>query len=463
MGIAKLLKELKPITEQVHLSKFSGQTCGVDISCWLHRGANSCALQLISGEPTAKYLDFALKCIQILQYHNITPIIVFDGAQLPMKANEEQRRNTRRKANQKKALQCAATGQTDLASKYAKGAITITSDMVTEAIKQCVERNIQYICAPYEADAQLAFLFRNEHIDFVITEDSDLLLYGVKKALYKFNPCTKTGDYVNMDKINDLSALNNSNDLCKLLNKYSNVYKQLLIHIGVLSGCDYVKNLKGIGIKTSIKYCSENRNIDHIVDELLSIKFSIAPNDYKEQFKQAVWTFHHQRVYNINTKKLTYLNPLTPQVKIYSERKLNGLHFLGSNIEDHIAESIADGRVDARSFKPRDFGVSIDSYVEMKESSDTENECVSKSLIPNNKTPIEQLKALGITTAELKFAVESNNIVLAEQRKVVHFTISQMWKQRSNWMTVMENVETDDKMILLIGNIAKCSKYLSSQ
>lgn len=36
--------------------------------------------------------------------------------------------------------------------------------------------------APYEADAELAFLLKQGHADFVISEDSDLLAYGCKKV-----------------------------------------------------------------------------------------------------------------------------------------------------------------------------------------------------------------------------------------------------------------------------------------
>ena len=35
---------------------------------------------------------------------------------------------------------------------------------------------------PYEADAELAFLLKQAHADFVISEDSDLLAYGCKKV-----------------------------------------------------------------------------------------------------------------------------------------------------------------------------------------------------------------------------------------------------------------------------------------
>eukprot|EP01083_Nonionella_stella_P301450 1034237_1 len=100
MGIDKLLQELKPITKPVKLQELRGQTCGVDASCWLHRASYSCALCLVSGKNTTKYLQFTLNSINLLKSFNITPIMVFDGAHLPMKANENHRRNVvRERAN----------------------------------------------------------------------------------------------------------------------------------------------------------------------------------------------------------------------------------------------------------------------------------------------------------------------------------------------------------------------------
>lgn len=45
----------------------------------------------------------------------------------------------------------------------------------------CIEKDIQYIVAPFEADAELAYLSTSGHVDAVLTEDSDLLAYGCKK------------------------------------------------------------------------------------------------------------------------------------------------------------------------------------------------------------------------------------------------------------------------------------------
>ena len=47
--------------------------------------------------------------------------------------------------------------------------------------------NITFYVAPYEADAQLAFLSRHKLVDVVISDDSDCVLYGVKTVLFKLN------------------------------------------------------------------------------------------------------------------------------------------------------------------------------------------------------------------------------------------------------------------------------------
>jgi exonuclease 1 len=42
--------------------------------------------------------------------------------------------------------------------------------------------NVECIVAPYEADAQLAFLSMTDYVYAVITEDSDLLAFGAKRV-----------------------------------------------------------------------------------------------------------------------------------------------------------------------------------------------------------------------------------------------------------------------------------------
>ena len=93
--------------------------------------------------------------------------------------------------------------------------------------------------APYEADAQLAWLYKNEKVDFVISEDSDLLAFGVKRVFFKMDNMG-IGQEVNMDRLHEVAQFKGFTD------------EMLLIAV-ILSGCDYLASIPGIGLKKSVK------------------------------------------------------------------------------------------------------------------------------------------------------------------------------------------------------------------
>lgn len=51
-----------------------------------------------------------------------------------------------------------------------------------------IAEGVSYVVAPYEADAQLAYLEKLGLIHGIITEDSDLLVFGCQKVLFKLDP-----------------------------------------------------------------------------------------------------------------------------------------------------------------------------------------------------------------------------------------------------------------------------------
>lgn len=65
---------------------------------------------------------------------------------------------------------------------------------------------MQCIVAPYEADAQLAYLSKEGIIDTVITEDSDLLVFGSRRVLFKMDEC----GHGKLIEIKDLGKANKS-------------------------------------------------------------------------------------------------------------------------------------------------------------------------------------------------------------------------------------------------------------
>ena len=120
MGIQGLLPVLKSITRPLHVSAFRGNRVAVDAYCWLHRGAYTCSREICEGIPTDKcaapsrvpvccdmlrhgikrlqhfkciavcrYVTFCMARVELLRSCGVEPVLVFDGANLPMKADEE--------------------------------------------------------------------------------------------------------------------------------------------------------------------------------------------------------------------------------------------------------------------------------------------------------------------------------------------------------------------------------------
>lgn len=128
-------------------------------------------------------------------------------------------------------------------SSYEAIAQEVTFDLVYEIIEGCRIRKINYIVAPYAADAQLPFFSMHDYVDLVYSEDSDLMVFGCEKLITKVTPFPALlYDINNLDNIDGRGEdqLKTFRWMC------------------VLAGCDYV-NLPTVGIKTVQLYILENR------------------------------------------------------------------------------------------------------------------------------------------------------------------------------------------------------------
>ena len=124
------------------------------------------------GKPTDKYIRYCMERVRFLQEHGVTPYFVFDGASLPIKRDLHVERRRARDEARAKALQLHGDGHGDQASRLFQKAVMITHEMAYELIKALRAAGVRYVVAPYEADAQLAYLSRKGVVDIVITEDS---------------------------------------------------------------------------------------------------------------------------------------------------------------------------------------------------------------------------------------------------------------------------------------------------
>ena len=307
MGIKDLLTLYKQLLSKENISNFKGKTCAIDMMVWLYKGQYA-----MNNNPTVKdiYLNFPLKMISLLKENNIKVIAVFDGKLLPAKLNEVKERISNKIANELLADKLRQDGDIEKSNIVNNRTLNVTPIQINTLIHLLKKLNVQILVAPYEADAQIAYLYFKKKIDFAITEDSDLIPYGVKRIAFKMN---ENGDfeYLNLN-INEISKekINNLNDESKFLLYLSHLK---LVQFCVMLGCDYLKSIKGLGAKTLIRLFKEIDSFDEIIKAISSFgkyKFEEQKGDanlYYEQAKNACSVFYYQIVYDIEEKKLKHL------------------------------------------------------------------------------------------------------------------------------------------------------------
>ncbi|KAI2635757.1 hypothetical protein GGS26DRAFT_511553 [Hypomontagnella submonticulosa] len=327
MGIQGLLPLLKSIQRPTELKKYSGETFGVDAYGWLHRGAVSCAIELAEGKPTRRYVDFAMNRVRMLRYFGIKPYLVFDGGYLPSKASTEASREKRREECRKAGLELLKAGKPSQAHAELQKAVDITPEMARHLIEELKKAGVPYVVAPYEADPQLVFLEREGHISGILSEDSDLLVFGAKRLLTKLD---QHGQCIEI----------NRRDFCacrevSLTGWTDTQFRQMAI----LSGCDYLDSISNLGLKTAHRMMRKHKTPERVIRMLQFDGKYRVPTEYPNRFRQAEQTFLYQWVFCPKSNKLVHFTDIGPDIEV------NELPFIGPFIEPEIARGIAVGDI----------------------------------------------------------------------------------------------------------------------
>ncbi|KAH6559636.1 hypothetical protein KP509_1Z001400 [Ceratopteris richardii] len=332
MGIQGLLPVLKTATTSVHIKEYAGKVAAVDTYSWLHKGAITCSRDLCQGLPTTKFVDYCMNRVNLLRHHGVRPLLVFDGGRLPMKEEQEIKRARSRKHNLEKALEHEKSGNTAAAYDFYQKAVDITPEIALQLIKVLQEERVPYIVAPYEADAQLAYLSIHGFADVIITEDSDAIPFGCLKVLFK------------MDKFGQGVELQYSNLAKNVDINLTSFTKQMIVEMCILTGCDYLPSLQGMGIKRAHSLMRRFRSYQKVIKHLKYNGVSV-PASYEDAFSKAIITFHHQWVYDPACEDIVHLTPLTSDLS-------HCLDFLGPSLSQKLGQAIAKGEVDPISRMP---------------------------------------------------------------------------------------------------------------
>ncbi|XP_035671409.1 exonuclease 1-like [Branchiostoma floridae] len=341
MGIQGLLPFLKDASTQVNVKMLAGYTVAVDAYCWIYRGAFACAMDLARGDKSDMYVKFVLKYVNMLLSHGIKPVIVFDGCNLPSKQGVEDSRRERKQLYLQKGKQFLRDGNTAQARECFQKCINVTPQMAHEVMEACRALGVDCIVAPYEADAQLAYLNKCGIAQAVITEDSDLLAFGCDRVIFKLD-LNGNGTMIEKHRLSQCLKI-----------KAQNFTFDKFRYMCILCGCDYLPSLHGIGPAKAAKLLSLTNQSDmtKVLRKIGSyLKSSIvAPTEYIEGFVKADNTFLYQLAFDPMKKELVPLHEYPPGVistdMPYAGEYKPGKLALGmalGNIDIHTGDTVRD-------------------------------------------------------------------------------------------------------------------------
>ena len=214
-----------------------------------------------------------------------------------MKKGVEDDRGERREKAKKEADKLLAAGKEHLAMRMFTQSIDITPQMAHTFILALREMKIEHYVAPFEADAQLAYFYLTKEVDLVITEDSDLLAFGVEKAMFKMD-AGGYGQLVDMTKLHKIK-------------EFKDFDKDMFLIACIFSGCDYLDSLKGVGLQKAIKLVSNAGNENTFLESMTILRAEAKidiPKKYEKHFMRAFLTFKFQRIFCPKRKILVSIN-----------------------------------------------------------------------------------------------------------------------------------------------------------
>jgi flap endonuclease-1 len=226
-----------------------------------------------NGEPLKDFQGNVTSHLSGIFYRNmklleegIRPIYVFDGKPNALKQNEIDRRKELKKENLKKAQEAYDDGFDEDASKFFSRTIKVTQEMVEESKKLLHAMGIPYVESPEDAEAQSAWMCKENHIYASGTQDYDSLLFGSPLTIRNLT-LSKTQHVFGKTIIREIELVTLPNVLQTL-----ELTQNQLIDLAILVGTDFIEGVKNVGEKSALKYIAKYKSIEEIVRNKIAVR-----------------------------------------------------------------------------------------------------------------------------------------------------------------------------------------------
>jgi flap endonuclease-1 len=234
----------------VSFDEIEGSVVAVDAHNWLYRYLTTTVkwtrdevYTTADGEEVANLVGIVQGLPKFFE-HDLTPVMVFDGAVTDLKDDEIAERRERREEAEERLEDARERGD-DLAVARLESQTQRLTDTIVETSHELFELlDVPVVQAPAEGEAQAAHMARAGDVDYVGTEDYDALLFGAPLTLRQL---TSKGDPELMDFDATLADLE--------------LTWEQLVDAAILMGTDFNEGVSGIGPKTAVEAVREHGDI----------------------------------------------------------------------------------------------------------------------------------------------------------------------------------------------------------
>ncbi|KAK7196034.1 XPG N-terminal domain/XPG I-region [Novymonas esmeraldas] len=347
-----------------------------------------------------QFVSLVVEKVTAVQRYGVIPVCVFDGAEMPMKGGTDEERRRRRTdafhaalmkleqlycdARRRRQRRCdelfegggGAVEDPPItllpreaplfveATQLLEKAIDISTELAHAVIQVLTEEHrVECIVAPYEADAQLAYLCREGYVAAAASEDSDLIAYYCPCIIAKLDTFTgrcavlqppqcaprffqrvaatgSTGGTAaqrptsdrrgSEDGVSGTHAALRAAALQPVRQSHGAAtgeegppagstaaaataftYESFLLGC-IMSGCDYVLNLRSIGVKKAFRLVAHSTSLRQCF-ATLEHEFGFPAEEltrYRHRILEAFYCFAHHLVYSPITQQITTYHPL---------------------------------------------------------------------------------------------------------------------------------------------------------
>lgn len=87
-----------------------------------------------------------------------------------------------------------------------------------------------------------------------------------------------------------------------------------MVRSKILSGCDYLPSVVGLGLKTAHKFLRKYKTVEKVLQFIRLESNMKVPPGYLDALRQAELPFQHQRVYDPRSQRLVFMRPVGDDV-----------------------------------------------------------------------------------------------------------------------------------------------------